>query len=65
MMGVAKKMVQALRTTGQIDARGRGRKPGTTTQLPGVLASLGAPVAERRTERRAPIARAEKVVKTK
>ena len=65
MMGIAKKMVLALRTTGQIDGRGRGRKPGSTTQLPGVPASLGAPLAERRTERRAPGARAERVVKTK
>ena len=51
-MGIAKKLLQLVKTTGQLDAR--GRKPGGTAKPPAAppaAASLP-PLGERRTERR-------------
>lgn len=66
MMGVAKKLLQIVKTTGQLDAR--GRKPGSTAKAPSSAAQANLPpLPERRTERRASAvaSKQEKVAKPK
>ena len=64
MMGVAKKMLQAVKTTGQLDAR--GRKPGAASKPPAAASAAGLPLlGERRTERRLAASKPEKIAKPK
>lgn len=52
MMGIAKKLLQLVKTTGQLDAR--GRKPGGTAKAPPAAPAAASlpPLGDRRTERR-------------
>ena len=52
MMGIARKLLQTVRTTGMMDQR--GRKPGSAPKpaAPAAAPKPDAPLPERRTERR-------------
>ena len=64
-MGLAKKMLLTLKTTGQLDARGRKSGLQPKAQAPAAAAADLPPLPERRTERRLAATKTEKPVKPK
>lgn len=65
MMGIAKKLLQLVRTTGQLDARGRKSGTGNTKPPAAAAAAPLPPLGERRTERRLAGPKPEKPSKPK